>query len=99
MRWGCERLFLVPEGARGARGLPTCALRRAGHARDAGAREPRARCAVVGEELGTVPEGFRDALAAARVLSYRVLWFEREGDGFHDPPGLAGARRGLRLDA
>jgi glycogen operon protein len=42
----------------------------------------RHQCLVVGEDLGTVPEGLRDKLAAARIFSYRVLWFEREGPGF-----------------
>jgi malto-oligosyltrehalose trehalohydrolase/4-alpha-glucanotransferase len=37
----------------------------------------RNRCLVVGEDLGTVPEGFREQLAAANVLSYRVLSFEQ----------------------
>jgi len=54
----------------------------------------RAGCLVVGEDLGTVPEGFREALTAAEVLAYRVLWFEREGRGFVPPrryPALAAA--------
>ena len=38
----------------------------------------RARCVVIGEDLGTVPEGFRDRMRAANVLSYRVLSFEQE---------------------
>ncbi|MBO0661297.1 4-alpha-glucanotransferase [Jiella sp. MQZ9-1] len=38
-------------------------------------------CLVIGEDLGTVPPGFRDAMAAANVLSYRVLSFERRDDG------------------
>ena len=41
----------------------------------------RARCMVVGEDLGTVPEGFRERMRAADVLSYRVLFFERAADG------------------
>ncbi len=45
----------------------------------------RARCLVVGEDLGTVPEGFRERLDAADVLSYRVLWFERDGTPFRSP--------------
>lgn len=40
----------------------------------------RNRCAVVGEALGTVPEGFPEALREAGILSYRVLYFERRGD-------------------
>lgn len=38
-------------------------------------------CLVVGEDLGTVPEGFRDRMAAAGILSYRVVFFERKEDG------------------
>jgi 4-alpha-glucanotransferase len=46
----------------------------------------RHRCLVVGEDLGTVPEGFRERMAEARILSYRVLFFEKDEDGFL-PPG------------
>jgi 4-alpha-glucanotransferase len=47
----------------------------------------RQGCAVVGEDLGTVPSGFREAMHAASVLSYRVLYFERRDDGGFTPPG------------
>lgn len=40
----------------------------------------RAQCVVIGEDLGTVPLGFRERMADARVLSYRILSFEREAD-------------------
>jgi 4-alpha-glucanotransferase len=40
----------------------------------------RHRCLVVGEDLGTVPEGFRERMAEAGVLSYRVLFFEQDMD-------------------
>jgi glycogen operon protein len=43
---------------------------------------------VIGEDLGTVPEGFSEALAAAEVFSYRVLWFERDGAAFRPPAQL-----------
>jgi 4-alpha-glucanotransferase len=46
----------------------------------------RQRCAVVGEDLGTVPEGFRDTMRAANILSYRVFVFERRTDGTFMPP-------------
>ena len=39
----------------------------------------RHRCLVVGEDLGTVPDGFREKMAAANILSYRVLFFEQDG--------------------
>lgn len=47
----------------------------------------RHRCLVIGEDLGTVPEGFRDRMTAAGLLSYKVLLFERIGDHgtFKDP--------------
>ena len=52
----------------------------------------RNRCLIVGEDLGTVPAGFRERMADANVLSYRVLYFEKDGDRFKRPeeyPGLA----------
>jgi glycogen operon protein len=83
---GLERLFWIPDGATPAQGtyvrypfdllLGVLTL-----------ESERARCLVIGEDLGTVPHGFRERLAAADVLSYRVLWFEREGGGFTAPAG------------
>jgi 4-alpha-glucanotransferase len=37
----------------------------------------RQRTVIIGEDLGTVPDIVRERLAAACVLSYRVLYFER----------------------
>jgi 4-alpha-glucanotransferase len=58
----------------------------------------RAHCTVIGEDLGTVPPGFRERMAQAAVLSYRILFFEREGDGRFIPaeryPGLSLAATG-----
>jgi 4-alpha-glucanotransferase len=52
-------------------------------------------CAVIGEDLGTVPEGFRETMQQANVLSYRVFRFERHRDGGfiapRDYPALAAA--------
>jgi 4-alpha-glucanotransferase len=88
-----RRLFLVPDGASAADGayisypfedlLGVTAL-----------ESHRARCMVVGEALGTVPEGMPRALADANVLSYSVLWFERDGTSIRAPgqwPMLAAA--------
>jgi 4-alpha-glucanotransferase len=47
----------------------------------------RARCMVIGEDLGTIPAGFRDKMAANNILSYRILLFERDGNGAFLPPG------------
>jgi glycogen operon protein len=81
---GLERLFWVPDGAPASEGayvryplellLGVLAL-----------ESQRARCLVIGEDLGTVPDGLRERLAATDVLSYRVLWFEREGADFIAP--------------
>ena len=45
----------------------------------------RNRCLVVGEDLGTVPPGFRELMTEARVFSYRVLFFEKDQTGFVSP--------------
>jgi 4-alpha-glucanotransferase len=46
----------------------------------------RQACAVVGEDLGTVPDGFRDTMRSANILSYRIFVFERRNDGTFVPP-------------
>jgi len=43
-------------------------------------------CLVIGEDLGTVPDAVREALAPLGVLSYRLLLFEKEGDGNYRAP-------------
>ncbi|WP_207477805.1 4-alpha-glucanotransferase [Arenibaculum pallidiluteum] len=45
----------------------------------------RERCAVIGEALGTVPEGFLDELAEAGIQAYSLLYFEREKDDSFRP--------------
>jgi glycogen operon protein len=81
---GLRRLFVVPEGAPGSAGayvtypledlLGQVAL-----------ESHRARCLVVGEALGTVPEGMAETLAACNLLSYSVLWFERRDERIRPP--------------
>ncbi len=46
----------------------------------------RAHTLVIGEDLGTVPDWVRERLAEARVMSYRVFYFERQWDGSWKPP-------------
>lgn len=44
----------------------------------------RAQAYVIGEDLGTIPDGLRDALAASGVMGCRVAMFERNWDGNGD---------------
>jgi 4-alpha-glucanotransferase len=74
---GLARLYWVPEGAGPTEGAyvryPFGALL------DVIARESRGAGAyVVAEDLGTSTPEILDALAARRLLSYRLLWFEDE---------------------
>src|SRR5437899_10687485 len=39
------------------------------------------RCVVIGEDLGTVPEGFREQIADWGIWSYQVMMFERDDHG------------------
>jgi 4-alpha-glucanotransferase len=81
---GLWQLFLIPEGSPPAEGTYVRypfqdMLRALAIASQANGT------IVIGEDLGNVPEGFREAMAAVRILSYRILLFERTGDGFRDP--------------
>ena len=46
----------------------------------------RNRCIVIGEDLGTLPDGFAERLQGWGILSYRLLYFQRESDGAFSPP-------------
>ncbi len=46
----------------------------------------RSECVVIGEDLGTVPDGFGEIMAAAGLLSYKVLFFERWQSGLFMRP-------------
>lgn len=81
---GFARQFWVPKGATGAEGayvtFPLEGLMAA-----ATAEAQAAKCVLIGEDLGTVPDGLRQHLSAADILSYKVLWFERDGQNLKDP--------------
>jgi len=110
---GLARLFWVPDGARGVDGtyvaypfddlLGQLAI-----------ESHRAKALVIGEDLGTVPNGLRQAMHDNDILAYRVLLLEREGQGFkprtayptravacvstHDLPTFVGWREGADID-
>lgn len=46
----------------------------------------RSQCIVIGEDLGTVPEGFGDIMRASGLLSYKVLYFENWQSGLFKRP-------------
>lgn len=81
---GLRRLWLVPEGCAADEGayldypfadlLNLIALECHRH-----------QAHFIGEDLGTVPAGFRDRLADAGGLGMQVLWFERDHGLFVDP--------------
>ena len=77
---GLNRLYLVPSGYLPSQGayvqmpfealLAVAALESVHH-----------RCVVIGEDLGKVPDGFRERLLDWGIWSYRVMMFERGQDG------------------
>lgn len=80
---GLKRLFMIPRGeASGAYvDFPFEALL------NVVSEESRHhRCIVIGEDLGTVPEGLRDALAQWGLWGCRVMLFEREHSSGFRPP-------------
>jgi 4-alpha-glucanotransferase len=90
---GLNRLFLIPDGARATEGA-YLAYPRADLLGITALESQASECLVVGEDLGTVPDGVREAMTARGLLSYRVLWFERDGEAFRLPsayPSLAAA--------
>jgi 4-alpha-glucanotransferase len=82
---GLCRLYLIPHGASSKDGAyirlpfePLLAV--------AALASERYRCIVIGEDLGTVPQDFRQRLQDWGIWSYHVMLFERSGDGQFTPP-------------
>ncbi|HYM73927.1 MAG TPA: 4-alpha-glucanotransferase [Stellaceae bacterium] len=80
-----QRLYWVPSGSSATEGAyveyPFADL-----VRLVTLESQRQRCAVIGEDLGTVPIGFRETAHQANMLSYRIVAFERRDDGNFVPP-------------
>ncbi|MEO8937603.1 MAG: 4-alpha-glucanotransferase [Burkholderiaceae bacterium] len=85
---GLTRMWLVPDGADAIEGAylryPFDDLLRL-----VALESWRHRAVVIGEDLGTVPEGLPERLSSAGLLGIRVLWFERmwyvPGQPFRQP--------------
>ena len=81
---GLRRLWLIPRGGRGSDGAyveyPSETLFRL-----VALESSRHQAVVFGEDLGVVPEGFRDDLRGQGVAGLRVLRFEGDRHGFFDP--------------
>jgi 4-alpha-glucanotransferase len=110
---GLQRLWVIPRGAGpndGAYlGYPIDDLLRL-----IALESHRHRAIIIGEDLGTVPAGFRDRIGRAGLYGTRVLWFERGRNRFappqawaataaamtstHDLPTVAGWWRGTDID-
>lgn len=82
---GLTRLWLVPEGASPDEGAyltyPATDLLRL-----LALESVRHNVVVIGEDLGTVPEGFQDMLEQGGIHGMRVLWFERDAQSSFRPP-------------
>ncbi|MGH8122557.1 MAG: 4-alpha-glucanotransferase, partial [Rudaea sp.] len=85
---GLARLFWVPAGGKAIDGAyveyPSEDL--LGHL---ALQSQRQQCAVIGEDLGTVPDGLRERLAGNGMLRYQVMLLEREGLAFKAPTGYS----------
>jgi 4-alpha-glucanotransferase len=83
---GLRRLFVIPHGMNAQDGtyvqLPFEALLAV-----VAQESVRHECIVIGEDLGTVPEGFRETMADWGLWSYLVMLFERHPDGSFKLPG------------
>jgi 4-alpha-glucanotransferase len=110
---GFMRLWVIPAGAPSTEGAylayPLDDLFRL-----TALESHRHRAIVIGEDLGTVPPGFRGRLRRAGIYGMSVLWFERAGKRFkkpadwppeavamtstHDLPTVAGWWRGSDLE-
>jgi 4-alpha-glucanotransferase len=110
---GLARLWVVPDGAEATAGaylrFPLEDLLRL-----VALESWRHKAVVLGEDLGTLPDGFRERLQDSGLAGMRVMWFERDGSRFvlpahwyagavamtttHDLPTVSGWWQGRDLD-
>jgi len=82
---GLARLWVIPHGFPSTGGaylaLPADDLMRL-----VTLESHRHKAVVLGEDLGTLPDGYGEKLSAAGIAGMRVLWFERDERGGFTPP-------------
>jgi 4-alpha-glucanotransferase len=82
---GLKRIFMIPQGGAAVDGtyvrFPFEQSLRA-----IAEESVKARCTIIGEDLGTVPEGFRETITRWGLWTYRVMLFERDEEGRFRPP-------------
>ena len=82
---GLKRLYVIPAGMPASGGayvrLPFEEMLSI-----AAEESVKNRCIVIGEDLGTVPDGFRAQLAQWGLWSYQVMLFERDATSAFHPP-------------
>lgn len=88
---GLARIWCVPDGERATHGaymrFPVGDLMRL-----LAAESHRHRAVVIGEDLGTLPDGYRETLIGNGVLGLRVMFFERDSNGGFAPPARYAAQ-------
>ena len=81
---GLTRLWVIPLGSNSKQGaylkLPAEDLLRL-----VALESQRHKAVIIGEDLGTLPEGFQGRLNNAGISGLRVMWFERMGTHFKPP--------------
>jgi 4-alpha-glucanotransferase len=81
---GLARLWVIPEGRQSAEGayltMPVEDLLRL-----LVLESHRHQAVILGEDLGTLPDGFQSRLDQAGIAGLRVMWFERQGQKFAPP--------------
>ena len=80
------RLFSIPDGMEAVDGTYVLANHE-DLVRILALESVRNKALIVGEDLGTVEPEIREVLKRFRILSYRLLYFEREREGGFIPPG------------
>jgi len=82
---GLKRLFIIPKGMDAKEGayvlFPFEQLLQV-----VAQESNKHRCIFIGEDLGTVPEGFRETTARWGIWTYRVMIFERWPNGEFNGP-------------